>query len=556
MSATKSAEAAAEEAAAKRRTLPAASESNGMPPAQRRGPSSLRAPVPAKSSVVFNDPVHGHIELDPLCALVIDTPQFQRLRRLKQLGATYWVFPGATHNRFEHSVGVCYLAGELVESLRRRQPELDITDLDVLCVKLAGLCHDLGHGPFSHTFDGQFIPAVAPHEHWHHEDASIAMFRYMLETHQHVAEAFAKRGLCERDIEFITEQIYGPLRPSSTPAAEMSTSSSYSAFDNGWPYVGRPREKGFLYEIVANKRNGIDVDRWDYFSRDARALGISNSFDYKRLMLYLRVIDVDGDLQICPRDKEASSLYDMYHTRNSLHRRAYQHKTVGIVDHMITEALILAEPFVTLPGADGCRVRMSQAIHDMVAYTRLTDDILGAVALSEELGLRSAQLVLDAIEHRRLYKFVEQTQPACTRRYFSPRDAGGIAKAVVALVPDEVRSRLSLDADSVVVQVRTLDYGSKDQNPMDAVNFWSKHDPDSAVRIRPNQVSQMLPERFQDQYVRLYSKRRDAVTVAHLKSAFVRWCKAEDCVDPEKAAGLASAASPIKKAQKQAVKTK
>eukprot|EP00911_Craspedida_sp_UC1_P001867 UC1_evm1s1431 len=154
-------------------------------------------------------------------------------------------------------------------------------------------------------------------------------------------------------------------------------------------------------------------------------------------MLYLRVIDVDGDLQICPRDKEASSLYDMYHTRNSLHRRAYQHKTVGIVDHMITEALILAEPFVTLPGADGCRVRMSQAIHDMVAYTRLTDDILGAVALSEEPGLRSAQLVLDAIEHRRLYKFVEQTQPACTRRYFSPRDAGGIAKAVVALVPDE-----------------------------------------------------------------------------------------------------------------------
>jgi len=72
------------------------------------------------------------------------------------------------------------LAGELVETLRRRQPELGITDGDVLCVKLAGLCHDLGHGPFSHTFDGNFIPAVAPQECWHHEDASITMFRHLL----------------------------------------------------------------------------------------------------------------------------------------------------------------------------------------------------------------------------------------------------------------------------------------------------------------------------------------------------------------------------------------
>jgi len=54
---------------------------------------------------VFNDPIHGHIELHPLCVRIIDTPQFQRLRYLKQLGASYYVFPGASHNRFEHSLG-------------------------------------------------------------------------------------------------------------------------------------------------------------------------------------------------------------------------------------------------------------------------------------------------------------------------------------------------------------------------------------------------------------------------------------------------------------------
>jgi hypothetical protein len=115
---------------------------------------------------IFNDPIHGHIELDPLCVRIVDTPQFQRLRYIKQLGGVYFVFPGASHNRFEHSLGVCYLAGRLVGTLNKRQPELNITEQDILCVKIAGLCHDLGHGPFSHLFDSLFIPRVRQDRQW------------------------------------------------------------------------------------------------------------------------------------------------------------------------------------------------------------------------------------------------------------------------------------------------------------------------------------------------------------------------------------------------------
>jgi dGTP triphosphohydrolase len=92
-----------------------------------------------------NDPVHGHIHLDQDQLRFIDTPQFQRLRNLMQLGSAYFVFPGASHKRFEHSIGVSYLAEKMVAHLKSTQPSLDITNRDLTCVKLAGLCHDLGN---------------------------------------------------------------------------------------------------------------------------------------------------------------------------------------------------------------------------------------------------------------------------------------------------------------------------------------------------------------------------------------------------------------------------
>ena len=70
-----------------------------------------------------------------------------------------------------------------------------------------------------------------------------------------------------------------------------------------WPYMGRKQSKSFLYEVVANKRNGIDVDKWDYFARDCHCLGIPNNFDMKRFMKFARVINVKNKRQICTRDK-------------------------------------------------------------------------------------------------------------------------------------------------------------------------------------------------------------------------------------------------------------
>ena len=96
----------------------------------------------AHYGTLFNDPVHGYIQLDPLLVHIIHTPQFQRMKDIKQLGATYWVYPGASHNRFEHSLGTAYLAGRMIETLRDiHKGEIEISDEEVMCVKIAALCH-------------------------------------------------------------------------------------------------------------------------------------------------------------------------------------------------------------------------------------------------------------------------------------------------------------------------------------------------------------------------------------------------------------------------------
>lgn len=105
---------------------------------------------------VINDPIHGHFELPRHALQFIDTPHIQRLRDLKQLGGTYLVYPGASQNRFEHSVGVSHLSESFVRGLYaspRARPSQTFDGAahfqDALRnVRIAGLCHDLGHGPF------------------------------------------------------------------------------------------------------------------------------------------------------------------------------------------------------------------------------------------------------------------------------------------------------------------------------------------------------------------------------------------------------------------------
>ncbi|XP_006144165.1 deoxynucleoside triphosphate triphosphohydrolase SAMHD1 [Tupaia chinensis] len=474
--------------------------------------------IPIDTIKVINDPIHGHIEFHPLLIRIIDTPQFQRLRYVKQLGGGYYVFPGASHNRFEHSLGVGYLAGCLVRELREKQPELQISERDLLCVQIAGLCHDLGHGPFSHMFDGRFIPRARPEITWKHEQGSVQMFEHLVNSNG-LSAVMEQYGLVpEEDICFIKEQITGPL--------DSPIKGSL------WPYKGRPKEKSFLYEIVANKRNGIDVDKWDYFARDCHHLGIQNNFDYKRFIKFARVCEVENKKHICTRDKEVGNLYDMFHTRNSLHRRAYQHKVGNIIDKMITDAFLKADPYIEIIGSEGKKYHISTAIDDMEAFTKLTDNIFLEILHSTDPRLDAAREILKNIEYRNLYKYVGETQPVYQQKI--ERDIfEDFPKEIADAKPTEVFLEVELTAEDFIVDVINMDYGMEDKNPIDHVHFYCKSDPTKAIRITKSQVSQLLPERFAEQLIRVYCKKTDRKSLFAAHQHFVQWCLDREFTKPQ-----------------------
>lgn len=284
---------------------------------------------PKDKVVTFNDPIHGNITMDGLCLRIIDTKEFQRLRKLMQLGTCNYVYYGATHTRFEHSIGVSHFAGKVAKNLQTAQPHLNITEVDILCVKVAGLCHDLGHGPFSHVFDGVFMPRVVPDTDWRHEDGSVKMLQFLLKKNRinKDDDLLKLYDLTETDILFIEEIIAGTKEDKRR---------------------GRGPEKFYLYDIVNNSRSGLDVDKLDYFMRDMRYTNASSSTcNFQRFIELGRVYAAEPiggasssatqkHHMICYPEKMVKEALDAFAVRFRLHQNIYTHKGVKKVEFMVS----------------------------------------------------------------------------------------------------------------------------------------------------------------------------------------------------------------------------
>lgn len=409
------------------------------------------------------DNVYGNIYLDPLSLKFVDTEQFQRLRDLKQLGLTYMVYPGAVHSRFEHSLGVFSLAGEAVHRIKAQQgSELGIDNLDIQTVKLAGLLHDVGHGPFSHMFEREFLRQIPHGIKWCHEDMSVRMIDHIVDFH-HI----------DIDAECLKK------------AKEMVIASTEHVSHKS------VNEKHFLYDIVANGRNGIDVDKFDYIVRDSRACGLGCSFQIERLMDSMRVM---GD-EICYRDKDYLTIYKLFSSRADLHRTVYTHAKVKAIEMMFVESLIKADDYL----------QISSKIQDPAEFWKIDDSILKTIEISHDQELKEARDLILRIRRRDLYQFCNEfSVPKDKLEHFkdiTPQD----------IVCSQGNGDITLKEEDVVVCNVKIDLTRGRSNPLENINFFQDFESNEKFPIHDYRISHLLPAFCEDRIVRVYSKNPDLV---------------------------------------------
>jgi HD superfamily phosphohydrolase len=334
--------------------------SKTAPPAEQKRKS--------RDAMVYNDSVHTHMEISRVCRRIINTPHIQRLKNLKQLASLYYVYPAASHNRFEHSMGTCYLAGVYGRILQKKVDIIlkqganggdeklpgKVTDKDILCLEIAGLCHDIGHGPFSYTWE-RFVKLT--NDKYSHEDTSLRVFDHMMKEEGLMKHLQTEGELNENDIEFIKTLMTG-RRPE-----DQNT-------------FGLAANKFFLYDIVANETTKIDVDKFDYLLRDCKSLGLTTAFDYQRIMANSTVkwIEKEKRFGIVYRSKVKVSLEDLFAARFHMHQVAFQHKTDKVVEKMLIDGLTAANETFKLPGKHNSCL-LSTAHRDPGTFIKLTDSI-------------------------------------------------------------------------------------------------------------------------------------------------------------------------------------
>lgn len=380
------------------------------------------------------DPIHGFINISPLLQLFIDTPEFQRLRDLKQLGATYFVYPSATHTRFEHSIGVCYLAGSLLENLKKNQPELSINKNQIDLIKLAALLHDLGHGPFSHLYDDYIINKNEPE----HEERGIKIFKNIIESNPKI-----KNRINNDSIKFVCDLINPP-----------------EDLKNNW-----------MYQIVCNKINDIDVDKIDYILRDSYHIGLPLQGEFSRLISMVRVCNYEDKKVLAWNKKLQYEIFLLFSSRYRLHKQVYTHHTVKSFEYLIIPII---------------KKLMSKNI-DFIDFT-------DAVVLSR-LNLECKK-DLDELSKRNIPILIGE-KTLCNK------------DCIIDFIENNPKPDY-YDNDSDLYIFECLKLGlSGSKNPLNNVYYYDKNSENKCFKLNSNEFSFIIPDNYEEIIIRFYAKNRN-----------------------------------------------
>lgn len=469
----------------------------------------------------FHDTIHGYISVSNYACRIIDTKYFQQLRYKKQLGTAYLVFPNAVHTRFEHSIGTYNFASTILDTIMKKTKNANIQEYlnkniyltdyfkrkysgkarldDYICelVKIAALCHDIGHGPFSHVFDDHFLKdfykdyceSEIP-ENITHETRSAKLIEKIIKD-----DEILSKIILDSEIEFIKSVI--------NPKNNKDTSDFLC--------------KGFLYQIVSNNLNGLDVDKYDYLIRDSYVLGLKTSFDCSRMLKNIMIINNN----ICYPEQISYDIYEMFNLRYRLHKQIYCHKSVVSTQYMIVEIMELLEPYL----------KISESILDLDKFIKLSDDFILSFVKFYELTAESltgssvlpvnlikARNLISRIESHDMYAFIDTI--------VSERK---INLDIETLKCDAIFKKHPEYESDIIIFNSKIGFVSGDKsNPLDNVfcystkSLLSKEVPD-VRKLKITEISLLVPKLHQEYITMIFYKNRERKkNIAKLKEIIAR----------------------------------
>ena len=302
-----------------------------------------------KRPKTLRDPVHKDIRLSPAELALIDTPGMQRLRGIRQLGAAFYVYPGAQHSRFEHSLGTCWMAKKIMASIEQRN-DFAFPESEKRAVCLASLAHDITHIPFGHTFEDE--RKLMPRH-----DRSAMRYEYFLEN------GLAGKVLMNSDAGRLALRILHPQKP-------------------------MPEEKQYLRQIVSGT---ICADLLDYLKRDNYFCGLSQEYD-ERVFHYFTIDG--GELRL------------------ALHRHGlFRRDALSEITNLLRIRYVLSERVYYHHAKIACGVMISKAVERALAqgmqeqeFFSLTDDALPGHLRRKYGHDDGLAVLLDGLASRRMYK--------------------------------------------------------------------------------------------------------------------------------------------------------
>ena len=325
--------------------------------------------TPNNKRKIVNDPIYGFINIPfPILYDLMEHPYFQRLRRIKQLGLTNLVYPGANHTRFQHVLGAMHLMEEAIASLRSKG--LNIANDEAEAAMIAILLHDIGHGPFSHTLEGKIIEDVS------HENLSLLF------------------------MQKLNRECGGLLN------------SAIEIFQKKYP-------KKFLCQLVSSQ---LDMDRLDYLRRDSFFTGVTEGVIGSDRII--KMLHVAGD-ELVVEAKGIYSIEKFLLARRLMFWQVYLHKTVIAADQLLLSIIarakhifrmgeeLFATPALQYFLRDYVPADLQINEHELLAHYAMLDD--NDISLAIKMWTTHKDPVLSRLAsnlvNRRLFRIEIQNEP-------------------------------------------------------------------------------------------------------------------------------------------------